>query len=98
VSPGRVSSSEFEGADVDQQDLPDELADRRYHLPTDQGYEATIAGRQAARAEARAAARGSGRTPRNPNPAPEVRENDPMRAHETSRKKVAETEKRDAGP
>ena len=34
---------DFEGADVDQQYLPDELADRRYYLPTDQGYEATIA-------------------------------------------------------
>ena len=34
---------DFEGADVDQQYLPDALADRRYYLPTDQGYESTIA-------------------------------------------------------
>src|SRR3954468_7195510 len=63
---------EFEGADVDQQYLPDELGDRRYYLPTEQGYESTIAGRQATRAEARAAARETGRTPRNRNPTPEV--------------------------
>ena len=40
---------DFEGADVEQQYLPDELVDRRYYLPTDQGYEATIAARMAAR-------------------------------------------------
>ena len=87
---------EFEGADVEQQYLPDELVDRRYYLPTDHGYEATISGRQAARAEARAAAKARGRTPRDPNPAPEVRRSDPMRKREEARKKLAETEKRDA--
>ena len=62
---------EFEGADVEQQYLPDELAGRRYYLPTDQGYEATIAGRQTARAEARCAPRSRrGRTPRTQNPTP----------------------------
>ncbi len=96
IGVGYRYPQEFEGADVDQQYLPDELADRRYYLPTDQGYEATIAGRQAARAEARAAARTAGRTPRNPNPTPEVRKSDLMRTRETSRKKLAETEKRDA--
>ena len=35
---------DFEGADVDQQYLPDELAERRYYVPNDQGYEATIGG------------------------------------------------------
>jgi len=87
---------EFEGADVDQQYLPDELADRRYYLPTDHGYEATISGRQAARQEARAAAKAAGRTPRDPNPAPQVGRSDTMRKREESRKKLAETEKRDA--
>src|SRR3954469_25509542 len=48
---------DYEDADVDQQYLPDELADRRYYLPTDQGYEATIAARQATRADTRAAAK-----------------------------------------
>src|SRR4051795_3424778 len=52
---------DFEGADVEQQYLPDELVDRRYYLPTDQGYEATIAGRQEARHDARSAAKKAGR-------------------------------------
>jgi putative ATPase len=96
IGVGYRYPQDFEGADVEQQYLPDELADRRYYLPTDQGYEATIAGRQAARAEAREKAKQAGRAPRNPNPAPEVSRSDPMRARESNRKKLAETEKRDA--
>src|SRR3954470_18859969 len=97
IGVGYQFPHEFEGADVDQQYLPDELADRRYYLPTDQGYESTIAGRQATRAEARAAARETGRTPRNRNPTPEVaRGGDPMRTREANRKKLAETQKADA--
>jgi putative ATPase len=96
IGVGYRYPQEFEGADVDQQYLPDELVDRRYYLPADQGYEATIAARQTSRAEARAAARTAGRTPRNPNPTPEVGRSDPMRTREASRKKLAETEKRDA--
>jgi hypothetical protein len=88
---------DFEGHDVDQQYLPDELADRRYYLPTDHGYEATISGRQQARQDARAAAKAAGRTRRDPNPAPEIRKSDTMRKREEARKKLAETEKRDAG-
>ena len=89
---------QFEGADVDQQYLPDELVDRRYYLPTDQGYEATIAARQATRAETRVNAKKSGRTARDPNPTPEIAKGgDLMRTRETNRKKLAETEKRDAG-
>jgi putative ATPase len=96
IGVGYQYSQDFEGADVDQQYLPDELVERRYYLPTDQGYEATIAGRQAARAEAREAARTAGRPRRNPNPAPQVGKSDTMRTRETNRKKLAETEKRDA--
>jgi putative ATPase len=96
IGVGYKYSQDFEGADVEQQYLPDELVDRRYYLPTDQGYEATIAGRQAARAEARAAAREAGRPRRNANPAPEVGRSDTMRTRESNRKKLAETEKRDA--
>ena len=48
---------DFDEADVAQQYLPDDLRDRRYYLPTDQGYEATLANRMAARTEARAAGR-----------------------------------------
>ena len=40
---------DFEGDDVEQQYLPDELAGRRYYLPGDQGYEVTIAARMAER-------------------------------------------------
>ena len=90
---------DFEGADVDQQYLPDELADRRYYLPTDQGYEATLAARMAARAEARTAAKTAGKTRRSSIPGPEMAHgagNDLMKTRETNRKKLAETEKRDA--
>ena len=96
IGVGYRYPQEFEGGDVGQQYLPDELADRRYYLPTDQGYEATIAARQSGRAEARAAAKQAGKTPRNPNPTPEIGKGDLMRARETSRKKLAETQKRDA--
>ncbi|MEO5941183.1 MAG: AAA family ATPase, partial [Candidatus Limnocylindrales bacterium] len=90
---------EFEDGDVAQQYLPDELADRRYYLPTDQGYEATIAARQASRAEARAAALAAGKTPRSKLPLPEASHHAGdglQRTRETNRKKIADTEKRDA--
>jgi putative ATPase len=96
IGVGYQYSHDFEGADVDQQYLPDELVERRYYLPADQGYEATIAARQAARAEARAAAREAGRPRRNPNPTPHINKSDPMRTREASRKKLAETEQQDA--
>jgi len=85
---------DFDGADVVQQYLPDDLIDRRYYLPTDQGYEATIANRMAARAESRSASR-----PRpNPTPKPTMSgSSDVMRTREANRKRLAETEKRDAG-
>jgi putative ATPase len=92
---------DFEGADVDQAYLPDALADRRYYRPTEQGYEATIGGRMAAREEARAAAKASGGPKRRSETGPAV---NPMRAadsvlrtREANRKAIAETEKRDAG-
>lgn len=87
---------DYEGADVEQRYLPDELDGRRYYLPTDQGYEATITERMARREAARAAARESGRTPRVKMPGPEVGRSDSMRAREASRRKLAETERRDA--
>jgi len=96
IGVGYRYPQEFEGGDVYQQYLPDELVDRRYYLPTDQGYEATIAGRQTARTEARAAAKKAGRTARNPNPTPEVGKSDLMRTREANRKKLAETERTDA--
>ena len=83
-----------------QRYLPDALAARRYYLPTDQGYEATLAARMAARAEARAAAKAAGRTPRSTMATPEVKPHSGdsiMKTRETNRKKLADTEKRDAG-
>ncbi|HEY4189208.1 MAG TPA: hypothetical protein VGM28_02210, partial [Candidatus Limnocylindrales bacterium] len=90
---------DFEGADVEQRYLPDELDGRRYYLPTDQGYESTIADRMARRADARANARTSGKTPKNPIPGPEAVRGaggQILRKREENRKKLAETEKRDA--
>jgi len=54
----------------------------------------------AARAEARTAAKAAGRTPRSRLPAPEVDHgagSSLMKTRETNRKKLADTEKRDAG-
>jgi putative ATPase len=99
IGVGYRYSHEYEGADVEQQYLPDAIVARRYYLPTDQGYEATIAARMAARAEARAAAKTAGRTPRQPTPAPEIKKGTGggiMKTREENRKKLAETEKRDA--
>jgi putative ATPase len=46
---------DYEGADVAQQYLPDLLKDRRYYLPSDQGWEAIVGERMEARRKARAA-------------------------------------------
>jgi putative ATPase len=91
---------DFEGSDVDQQYLPDALAERRYYRPIEQGYEATIGGRMAAREEGRVAAKQAGGPKRRTETGPPV---NPMRAADTvnrsreaNRKALAETEKRDA--
>jgi putative ATPase len=99
IGVGYRYSHDYEGADVDQQYLPDAVAARRYYLPTDQGYESTIAARMAARAEARATAKATGQSRRNPIPGPEMTHHAGdglMKTRETNRKKLAETEKRDA--
>jgi putative ATPase len=90
---------DYEGADVEQRYLPDELGNRHYYLPTDQGYESTISERIARRDTARAAARESGKTPRNRIPAPEMARGGGdrlLKTREESRRKLADTEKRDA--
>ena len=100
IGVGYRYSHDFEGADVDQQYLPDALVARRYYLPTDQGYEATLAARMTARLEARAAAKAVGRTKRSTMAVPEVKPHSGdglMKTREANRKKLADTEKRDAG-
>ena len=96
---GYMYPHDFEGGDVEQRYLPNELGERRYYLPLDQGYEATIGERMARRAAAREAAREAGRTPRNPIPGPEIakRAGDGIqKTREENRRRLAETEKRDA--
>jgi putative ATPase len=83
---------DFEGDDIGQQYLPDELADRRYYVAGDQGYEATIAARMEARAQARA---DKPRRKKRTDP-PMASMTDSMRPREGKRKKIADTEKRDA--
>jgi putative ATPase len=103
IGVGYQYPHDFANHDVDQQYLPDALRDRRYYLPTDQGYERTIAERMAWREGQRDEARAAGRTPRNPVPGP-TGEGGGMsaaskiiRTREESRRKLADTEKRDAG-
>jgi putative ATPase len=100
IGKGYRYPHDYEGADIDQRYLPEELGERRYYRPVEQGYESTIAARMAARYEAREAGRKQG-GPRRPSvPGPEV---DGMKAgtkimqtREENRKKLARTEKQDA--
>jgi putative ATPase len=99
IGVGYKYPHEYDGADVDQRYLPDELGDKRYYLPTDQGYESTITERMGRRATAREAARTTGRAPRDPFPKPEVARGAGdriLKTREENRKKLADTEKRDA--
>jgi hypothetical protein len=99
IGVGYQYPHDFEGADIEQQYLPESLSERRYYLPTDQGYESTISERIARRAAARASAREAGRTPRSSHPAPTVPRgagDKVMKGREESRKRLAETERRDA--
>lgn len=93
IGVGYKVPHDFEGNDVDQQYLPDELIGRRYYLPGDQGYEATIAARMAAREEARA------ERPQRKQRAdmPMASMSDGLRPRDENRKKLAETQKKDAG-
>ncbi len=90
---GYQNPHEFEGDDFPQQYLPDRLVGRRYYEPGDQGYEARIA----ARLEERRVAREEGARPKH---RPRVDTMGPfgkgMGSRTESRKKIAETEKRDA--
>jgi putative ATPase len=83
---------DFEGDDVEQQYLPDELVGHRYYVPGDQGYEAMIAARQDARDDAR---REKPRRKDRPDP-PMASMGDGVKGSMESRKKLADTQNRDA--
>jgi putative ATPase len=93
IGVGYKFPHDFEGDDVEQQYLPDELLGRRYYVPNDQGYEGTIAARMDARAEGRQA---KPRRKDRPSP-PMASMGDATKANMESRKKLAETQKQDAG-
>ncbi len=89
---------EFEGSDIDQLYLPEELADRHYYQPDDQGYEATIgAGWRPGPRRARPPGWPAGRSG-SPSPGPAVDSMKAgasiMRTREANRKKLADTEKK----
>jgi putative ATPase len=92
IGVGYKFPHDFEGDDVEQQYLPDELVGQRYYVPGDQGYEATIAARMDGRAEARSQ---KPRRKQRPDP-PMASMGDGMKGSMESRKKLAETQKKDA--
>ncbi len=90
---GYRNPHDFEGDDVEQQYLPDELVGRHYYVAGDQGYEVTIAARMEAREEARRKGRPRRKGRADP---PTASMSDAMRPREAERKRLAETQKRDA--
>ncbi len=92
IGVGYKFPHDFEGDDIEQLYLPDELVGRRYYVPGDQGYEATIAARMAAREETR---KERPRRKQRADP-PMASMSDGLRPREENRKKLAETQKRDA--
>ncbi len=92
IGVGYKFPHDFEGNDVDQQYLPDQLVGRRYYEPGDQGHETVIAQRMADRQAARA------ERPRRKSRTdlPTASMSDAMRPSEANRKAMAETQKRDA--
>ena len=92
IGVGYKFPHDFEGDDIAQQYLPDELVGRRYYVPSDQGYEATIAARTAAREEVRR------ERPKRKQRAdlPMASMSDGLRPRDENRKKLAETQKKDA--
>jgi putative ATPase len=92
IGVGYKFPHDVEGDDIEQQYLPDELVGRRYYVPGDQGYEATIAARMAAREEARK------ERPRRKQRTdmPMASMSDGLRPREENRKRIADTQKKDA--
>lgn len=94
IGVGYTNPHDFEGDDVTQQYLPDDLVGRRYYFPSDQGYERTIAERMAVREEARKA---RPKRKRDRVELPTASMSEAMRPRETAQKQIAETQKKDAG-
>ena len=92
IGVGYVFPHDFEGDDVKQQYLPDELVERRYYVPGDQGHEVQIAARMAEREVAR---QEKPRRKSRPSP-PMASMSDAMKPNMENRKKLAETQKKDA--
>jgi putative ATPase len=92
IGVGYLFPHDFEGDDVQQQYLPDELAGSRYFVPNDQGHEIAIAARMAERETAREQ---KPRRKSRPSP-PMASMSDALQPREENRKKLAETQKKDA--
>lgn len=95
IGVGYLYPHEYEGSDVAQQYLPDELADRRYYHPSAEGSEKRIGDLMDARLERRAA----GKPRRAPQPPGSGVSGigDGMKGHTEARRKLAETQRKDAG-
>ncbi|HEX8938898.1 MAG TPA: replication-associated recombination protein A [Candidatus Limnocylindrales bacterium] len=96
---------DFEGADVEQQYLPDALVGRRYYEPSERGYEQRIGSMMEAREAARAAAHEQGRPRRDAAPRSAALRDAPdpmrvggevMRARQERTRELAAEERRDA--
>ena len=98
--PGRPNyryPHDFEGDDVEQQYLPDELAGRRYYFPGDQGAETRIGDRLDRMREARhEPARRKKSVPGQPGGDPMTAGSEGMRRRRASLTKLSEEQRRDA--
>jgi putative ATPase len=92
IGVGYKYPHDYEGDDVAQQYLPDELVDRRYYVPNDQGHEVTMAARMADREQTRL------EKPRRKvrKDMPMASMSDALKPNMENRKKLAETQKKDA--
>ncbi len=92
IGVGYKFPHDYEGDDIPQQYLPDELVGHVYYVPGDQGQEVPMAARMAARHEARQ------ERPRRKQRAdpPMASMSDGLRPREENRKKLAETQQKDA--
>jgi putative ATPase len=95
---GYVYPHDYMGADVEQQYLPDELAERRYYEPSDHGYEKVIGERMALRQSAREEA--AGKPTRDPTARPKADAmkvaGNVMQARDGKKREIAARQKKDA--